>query len=493
MALETITQILAPTNAPYINGINGEKRISAAILKNMFQGLVEKNGKGVDDNYVSAGDAEEATQIVVRRVLPIKSDPREFGASKNGASYNSKQSYVQTIEENIDVLQVLDEVILLPRASRDRINVDLLAEQIQIWSDRWATIYNGATTASKILATYLKKSQSTNNEVNEVVISSSDVTNHKVLDRFIEGNSLLDEGDAEHGIDVFPQKTRVAVFRVSYRATLKAGGILTLGGANEVYNILAGSGLNNKGEARTEEDGYIGEIDGVEVHLISNESLGHAAKFLGFPETEFKKGGVFAGYVASSYANARGASTRERTKIVDEPNGQGIRLQPYVKFGAVCWYPLGNVFFTTEEYNPFKGLKDLLTAASVSGEVTFKLKGAGSRLYSDLVPANSQVKSGDVVTSKITGLSITGGTAVVGALFAADDWGVVNHIKAAAYVIGDKITTLAAFLKETYTTVAFDGTGSIDISGATAGKVINILTVSDDGTVTLAHSAALTA
>ena len=482
MAYETITQILAPTNAPYINGINGESRISAAILKNFYQGLVEKNGKGVDDNFVSAGDAEEATQIVVHRVLPVKMKPREQGASKNGASYSQNQHYVQTEDVGIDILTVLDDVILIPRASSDRINVDLLAEQIQIWSDRFATIYNGATTASKILATYLKKSRTSNNEVNEVVISSTDIANKEVLTRFIEGNSLLDEGDPEHGIDIFPLKTRIAVFRVSYRATLKAGGILTLGGANEVYSILAGSGLNNQGESRTEDDGFIGVIDGIEVRLISNESLGHAANFLGFPEGEFKKGGVFAGYIASSYANARGASTRERTKVVDEPNGQGIRLQPYVKFGAISWYPLGNVFFTSAQWNPYKGLKDILTAASVDlSEVTFKLKGAGSRLYSDLD------------SSKVTGLSIAGGTATLGAVTAHDDWGVVNHVKAAAYTIGDKVSTLSAFLAGSPTAVAFDGTGTIDISGATAGKFINVITISDDGTVTLASSAALTA
>ena len=184
MALETITQILAPTNAPYINGINGERRISAAILKNFYQGLVEKNGKGVDDNYVSAGDAEEATQIVVHRVLPVKIRPREQGANRNGASYSQNQHYVQTEDVGIDILQVLDDPILIPRASSDRINVDLLAEQIKIFSDRWATIYNGATTASKILSTYLSKASG--NEVNEVVISSTDITNKAVLERFIE-------------------------------------------------------------------------------------------------------------------------------------------------------------------------------------------------------------------------------------------------------------------------------------------------------------------
>lgn len=483
MALQKVVQILSPTNAPYINGVNGEKRISAAILENLYQGLVEKNGKGVDDNYVTEGDAENATQVVVHRILPTKMKPREFGSSKNGGEYSQNQHFVQTIDVGIDILQVLDDVILIPRATRDRISVDLLAEKTKEFADRWATIYNGATAAAKILATYLAKSRG--EEVNERTINATTIANKEVLSEFIEGNSLLDEGDIEHGIDIFPAKTRIAVFRVSYRATLKAGGILTLGGANEVYTILAGSGLNNQGESRTEEDGYIGTVDGVEVRLLSNESLGHAASFLGFPEKEFKKGGVFAGYIASSYANARGASTREKTKIVDEPNGQGIRLQPYVKFGCVCWYQKGNVFFVSEEWNPYKGLKDILTAASVSSEeVTFKLKGDGSRLHSDLTPA------------KIGGTSVAGGTATLAALFAADDWGQINHVKAAAYVVTTAaqtpkgISTLSEFLKyytaNSGSTVAFDGTGTVDISGAAAGSFLSVITISSDGTVDVA-------
>lgn len=482
MALETINQILAPTNAPYINGINGERRISAAILKNSYQGLVEKDGKGVDDNYVSVGDAEEATQIVVHRVLPVKMRPREQGASKNGASYSQNQHYVQTEDVGIDILQVLDDPILVPRASSDRINVDLLAEQIKIFSDRWATIYNGATTASKILATYVAKSNG--KEVNEVVISDADVTNKKVLEKFIEGNSLLDEGDPDHGIDIFPADTRIAIFRVSYRATLKSGGILTLGGANEAYTILAGSGINNQGEAKVADNGFVGVIDGIEVRLISNESLGHAADFLGFPANEFKKGGIFAGYIASSYANARGASTRERTKVVDEVNGQGIRLLPYIKFGAISWYPKGNVFFTNDAWNPFGDLKTIFS--TVANQITFKLKSGGSRLYANLTADN-------ITNPATTGFTLT-------AVRANDDWGRVNHALGGYYVVTNKeITTVSNFLKAVNTVNSGTTTktykqGTLDVAGQTintastvaAGQWINVLVVSDDGSCVIA-------
>lgn len=471
MALETIQQILAPTKAPYINGVAARLKFSAAVLKNTYQGLVEKDGKGIDDNWVSASDAEQNAQIIVHRVRPVEILPREMGANKNGASYSQNQHYVQTESVAIDILTVIDDPILFPRARQDRIAVDLLAEQVEIFSGRLATIINGATAAAKLLATYLAKARG--EDINEVTISASDVTNKKVLDRFIEGNSLLDEGDIAHGIDIFPLKTRVAVFRVSYRATLKAGGILTLGGANEVYNILAGSGLNNQGEARTDEDGFIGVIDGIEVRLISNESLGHAARFLGFTKNEFKKGSPFAGYISSSYANARGVSTSKQTQVVDEVNGQGVRLLPYVALGAVSWYPLGNVFLTSEDYNPFGDLKKLFS--SVADLLTFKLKGYGSRL----VPV-------------IKTPTITAGTGfTVAEIRADDDWGQTNHTKAAWYLVTDsEITTVAQFLKAAQTGGALGTVGAaVDVDGETvsdatltSGKYLTILAISDDGT-----------
>lgn len=475
MALETIQQILAPSNAPYINGVAARLKFAPAVLENVYQGLVEKNDKGVNDNWVSSADANDDAQVIVHRILPVEMNPREQGANKNGASYSQNQHYVQTESVKIDILTTLDDPILIPRARQDMIAVDLLAKEVKIFSDRLSTIVNGGTAAAKILATYVEKSKG--KEVNEVKITASDISNKKVLDRYIEGNSLLDEGDIDHGIDIFPTDTRIAVFRVSYRATLKAGGILTLGGANEAYAILAGSGVNNQGEARTAEDGFVGVIDGVECRLISNESLGHAARFLGFPKNEFKKGSPFCGYISSSYANARGVSVKEQTKVVDEVNGQGIRLLPYVKMGFVSWYPLGNVFFTSEDYNPFGDLKTVLNFTS--DDVAFKLKAYGSRL----VPV-------------LASLSITAGTGFTyGAITANDDWN-TNHIEKAAYVVtDDKLTTVAEFLKAYKTDVTASGTvhgalstlsgATISQAGLTANKYLNILAIADDGTCEL--------
>lgn len=462
MALEVISQILSPTNATYINGVSAERRFSAAVLKNMYQGLVEKNNQGINDKFVSEDDATSSAQVFVNRILPVKMQPREQGASKNGASFSANKHYTQTVTVGIELLQVLDDPIIIPRARQDMIKVDLLAEQTKIYSDRLATIINGATFACKVLRSWLAG-------VEGKVISSSDVSNKLVLNRFIEANSMLDEGDPENGIDLFPEDSRIAVFKPSYRATLKTSGVLVVGGANYAYDIVKGGAVSHESAPRKSEDGYIGDIDGVPCHIISNESLRHADGFLGFAEGTIK-GSALLGYISSSYANARGVSTSKLTKVVDAVDGQGLILQPYCKFGTVSWYPKGNVILSSAEYNPFASLKTIF--ASYLTNITFKLKGVGSRLGFETFTISPGASSQSV------------------AVKAEDDWATDHGVAIAAYVGTTAASDLNSFL--TGYGAADNGdkvVAAISSQSASltltmeANEYLNVLAISDDGTI----------
>ena len=213
MALQTIQQILAPDDAVYINGSAAQLRVSPAILLNLYQGLVEKNGKGIDDNFVSAEAAEDSAQIQVHRILPVNINPRQLGSSKNGGAYSQNQHFTQTETVSIKILEVLDDPILIPRYQTDMLPVDLVATNIRIFSNKLATIINGATLASKYFATYTSKARG--KAINETVLNLADTTGLQIRNQFINANGLLDEGDEDHGIDVFPRDTRVAVVKTS--------------------------------------------------------------------------------------------------------------------------------------------------------------------------------------------------------------------------------------------------------------------------------------
>lgn len=465
MATELISQILSPTNATYINGVSAERRFARALLENSFQKIVEKDGRGVNDSWVTEDDATHAAQVFVNRIIPVKMNPREMGASKNGGSYSANQHYTQTETVAIEILQIIDDPILIPRARNDMIPVDLVSKHIELFSNRLATIVNGATAASKLLSVY--KEELDGNEVNKVTITASDITNKLVSQRFIEANSLLDEGDAEHGIDVFPEDSRIAVFKVSYRPILLAAGVLVIGGANYAYDILARGGVDKDANPRKGEDGYIGNIDSVPCHLISNESLNHAAAFIGLPDGELKAT-PFVGYLASSYANARGISSSQRVKVVDEVNGQGIRLLPYVKFGVASWYPKGTVALSNAEYNPLTELKDVFGALTA---VTFKVKGAGSRLYP---------KGATFASVSASGFTVNG-------LNANDDWS-TDHLVAAAYFVGTKAETTLHGFATGYAAATYKGTVTVGTAVSTTiadGQYVNVLAIADDGSVSV--------
>lgn len=467
MSVELISKIIATPNANTINGTFAQRKLAEAILKNMYQGLVEKGGRGINDNWVSEEDAQSKSQVMVNRILPVKMQPRAHGTNKNGGSFSENQHYTQTETVAIDLLTWMDDPIIIPRARQDMIPTDLTAEHIDNWSNRLATVVNGATTASHLIEVYL--AGIAGKATNHVEISSSDVTNKLVLQRFIEANTLLDEGDEEHDIDLFPNDNRVAIFKVAYRPTLKGAGVLVLGGANDAYEILRKGGIDKDGEVRKSEDGYIGEIDGVPCHIISNESLGHAADFLGLPTKEFRaSGSPFIGYLTSGYANARGVSSAERVKVVDSVAGQGVVLQPYVKMGAKTFYQKGVVTLGTAEFNPLKDLATIFTSG-----VTWQAKASGSRLYG-------------------TGATWTGPSAsafTVSNLKCLDDSN-TDHLVGAKYVItSSKIDTVAGFIAAYNAASAVKGSvtigtevGSLTIAD---GSWVNVLAVADDGTVTI--------
>lgn len=473
MAIEVIQQILAPDNAPTINGVRAEAKISQALLENMFQGLVETAGRGVNDKYVTEEEANTNAQIFVNRVVPIKMKPREMGSTKNGGSFSNDKHFVQTETVGIDILQVIDDTIYIPRARQDTIKVDLLAKNVDVHGRYLNTVINGATAGAHILSAWQGE---LDGEYNAIDITEADITGGKLAQRFMELNSLLDEGDDKHGIDVFPEDGRIAVFKMGFRPILKAGGVLMIGGSNYAQAILKGRSLAEGARDTTSENGYWGDIDGVPCHGISNESLRNASEFMGLPSAELKKSS-FVGYIASDYATARGVSMIASTKIVPAIEGQGIVLQPFTKFGVKSWYPLGNALMYRGNADKVGFLAEMKTIfekknAEFNG-ISFKLKGAGSRLYPTF---------GAVTASKANGIKVTA--------TALDDAG-SNHVKLGHYVQTEApVETVEDFYKACKANGVNDDLTSLNGGATTAstitvGKFINILVISDDGSVAL--------
>lgn len=462
--IETIQQALADPNTPYVNGVWAGRKLSPLMLKNVFQDVIERDGLGTNQKWVSEGIANSVTQVVVNHVLPIVMKPREQGARKNGASFSKTQHFSATETVGIDILQIVDDPIIIPRARQDYIPVSLLAEQVENYDGNLATIINGACFASKVLATY-----TADEDERHVVDVDADFSGNYATS-IVQCNTLLDGGDMAHGLDVFPSDSRICVMKKSVRTALKAAGVLILGGANYAYDIQRGSGVN-PGVRVDSRKGYWGEIDGIPVYGISNQSLMHASGFLGLTDYDLVKSNLI-GYVASAYANAFGLSAIEQIKVVDTLGGQGVELQPLTKLGAVSWYPLGNVMLTKGHFDPYSDLKEIFSAEK--SEITFKLRGAGSRLYPSIVLGTVGTASTSVTATALDDAEIPS-----------------DHAVAGAYVVADKAyATVSEFL------VAYKADGAVkgkltSLVGANAiavesGKYLTVLVIADDGSCSLA-------
>ena len=142
-----------------------------------------------------------------------------------------------------------------------------------------------------------------------------------------------------------------------------------------------------------------------------------------------------------------------------------VRLQPYVKFGVATWYHKGVVALQSATYNPIASLK-----AHFASGVTYKLKGAGSRLYP------------------------TGGSWTIGAssftlasVVANDDWN-QDHVVGSVFYVGTAAVNTVAAFETGYAAATYKGDFTIGTSKSTTiadGQYVNALVISDDGSVSI--------
>ena len=98
------------------------------------------------------------------------------------------------------------------------------------------------------------------------------------------------------------------------------------------------------------EDGYVGDFDDIPIHCASSQIWSDAEAYLGLPAGELAE--VY-GYCSSAMANSRGLAHDNQIKIIDSPDGPGVRLQPQYRFGFESWYATGNRFLVKSTFANF--------------------------------------------------------------------------------------------------------------------------------------------
>lgn len=454
MATTTLSNYAAPT----INDIAAKRILADTILQNVWQGILERDGEGVTQRF--SHDVSGA-QIRIVKVKPVKQFARRLGATVNGGNFPLHAYENATDSFGLDVLDVLDTPIDIANVSKQMIPVDLAAESIKSYSDQVNAAINAVTIAGKYYATFLK--QANGGAVNVTEFNGSDL-----YLATITANGLLDEGDEDMDVAMFPQEGRCYILQTKYRPVLIKQGVLVVGGANDAYQIVE-DGTVSAGVRPTKiENGFIGTVDGVRVHIAAPLYFKLAAEYLGLEKADLTQA---IGYISSNFANVRGIASPNEIKVIDHPDGQGIRIQPLVRWGftVLPGYEKGNSFIVENGFvNPYKALKEKVFTTNLDFGI-FEVKPVGSRITID---ADYSFTSD---TGKLT-VDAPSGSLIAAVL---DDSKAIDGVAKFADAYGKATSN-----KEVLTN------GQKGSTAFTTGKKVAILIVTSDGTCYLKHETA---
>lgn len=447
----TLTQ-LAAKGCDFINSQVAAHVFANTAMKNIYQGEIEKGGRGVTQEY---SNDTTGSSITVIRPLPLPIKARELGAAINGGNFSAYDYQPASDAYTLHIITVIDDIVDIPNVSLDMIPVGVADMYIKNVSDKVTLNIN----AIKIAAALYTSLSAYDADPTKANVTTFTPATDSLLKQLSKAYVQLDKGDREHGVSMFPQDDRIALVSVDWYAEIvSVNGVFQLGGANYAYDILRKGVVSQNAEQEKLADGYVGDMYGIPFHTVSPLVFATACEYLGFPEEEFDENLICI--IKSAHGNLFALASGSSIKTIDSPLGQGIRLQPLYRMGAACVMPKANSLLVKNTFeNPY-GLKAIFTTG-----VEWGYKAPGSRQALGLTVVTAATKS---VTASVT-------KTVVGNRYVESD--------APLKTIGEFLAAYNAngAVKGTLTL----GTAST-ISALTVGKVINVLVVDADGTVEIA-------
>ena len=452
----TLTQ-LADKGCDFINSQVAAHVFANTAMKNIYQGEIEKGGRGVTQEYSSD---TTGSSITVIRPLPLPIKARELGAAINGGNFSAFDYQPSSDAYTLKVITVIDDIVDIPNVSLDMIPVGVANMYIKNVSDKVTLNVNAIKIAA---ALYASLSAHQVNSANAYVTSFTAGTD-SLVKQLSKAYVQLDKGDKAHGVSMFPQDDRIGLVSVDwYAEIISANGVFSLGGANYAYDILRKGTISQNAEQEKLADGYVGDMFGIPFHTVSPLVFATACEYLGFPEEEFDESLI--ALIKSAHGNLFALASGSSIKTIDSPLGQGVRLQPLYRMGAACVMPKSNSLLVKSGWvNPY-GLKAIFTSG-----VEWGYKAPGSRPEIALTTTMAATKSIKLDATISSGATIIGN----------------------AYVEGDAgFETIGEFLAAYNAGGAVKGSVTIGTaktdSNLTVGKVVTFLVVASDGTVALKH------
>lgn len=376
-------QYLSDFARPTINGNVARRILANEVLRGVAQETLETNGQGVTQRF--SNDTSGA-QIRITQFMPFNQMARELGASLNGENFDGRTALqAHTNGLGVDVITVINQNIDIPQVTMDMLPVDILGNVMKNYEMDVNNNINAMTIGGKFVASANAVADG-KDSFEYITRASADGNAWRFA--FMQMDARLNEGDKENGLAFFPAEDRCYVVKSDIIPYLFNGGILSLGGANHAYEMLAMGGIspNAKQDIRR---GYAGDILGKPVYMFVPLIADMAAKYAGVPVWAFDD--IYA-YESSGFANVRAIAQEDQVKIIDSPDGAGIRLQPNFRMGFKALYPKGNVFLVETGY----------TNPAGTGDDALILKAPGSRPAYSSATGLSTVSLGATAVTYVT-------------------------------------------------------------------------------------------
>lgn len=335
------------------------RKVSKTVYKNLYQDIIHKDGFGITDKFVTP-EQTNASIVDIYVPIPINNRFRMRGASTNGLWANKdnlpdattgQRKHVLSKRFSIDILKRYDSNIAV---SEDEIegtnaaNLDEGFEQIckdQIEQDIAINI-NGYTFASQIYSYFMDSFSATPTaaEVEKAIefYTYSSENRTAAIRAFKLSNAKVSRGDSKLYAGYYPAQARQAfLFNTVFLVDLTDTAALSA--SDVATRMLAQGGMNAfTGEQKTVADfekGYVGWLDGMPLYEVMQQVKDATYYYLGLDETTDATTIALleqlSCLIAPANATLRGLKPTS-FKTVDDPDVQGVIIQPKVNMGVRC-------------------------------------------------------------------------------------------------------------------------------------------------------------
>lgn len=333
------------------------RKVSKTVYKNLYQDIIHKDGYGITDKFITP-EQTKATIIDIYVPIPIGSRFRMRGSETNGSWANKEnlvnaetgqRKHVLSKRFSIDILKRYDTNIAISEDEVEMTNASSLDEgfeQIvkgQIEQDIAINI-NGYTFASQFYSFFMDSFSDTPTaaEVKKAIeFYTYDATNRTAATRaFKLSNAKVSKGDSKLYAGYYPAGERQAfLFDPTFLVDLTDTAALSA--SDVATRMVAQGGLNAfTGEKKTVADfqsGYVGWLDGMPLYEVMEQVKDSIYYYLSIEgETSvITLLDQMSALIAPANATLRGLRPTS-FKTVDDPETQGVIIQPKVNMGVRC-------------------------------------------------------------------------------------------------------------------------------------------------------------